>query len=312
MKVDSFSATGFDDGRVLINWKSGHEADNLGFNVYREQHGQRVRITPQLVAGSALVAGASVDLSAGKNYVWADTPQGNSKAVRYWLEAVDLKGNRTLHGPVDLNHSPGRAPTQDQSALLTRFGAHQSQITLGVGSAPLSRSGVLARTIAPQVDLAGQAAVKLCVRQEGWYRVTQQELLAAGLSPSTDPRLLQLYVDGQQLPFIVTGESDGRFDPTDAIEFYGIGLDVPSTDTRTYWLAAGSQPGARISVSPTRGGIGSLPASFAYTVERKDRTIYFSALRNGAAENFFGPVVSSEQVNQICKHPTPGGGRGLA
>lgn len=298
VKVDSFSATGFDDGRVLINWKSGQESDNLGFNLYREQHGQRVRVTPQLIAGSALVAGASVDLSAGKNYVWADTPQGNSRAVRYWLEAVDLKGNRTLHGPVDLNHSPGRAPTQDQSALLTRFGAHQSQITLGVGSAPLSRSGMLARTIAPQVDLAGQAAVKLSVRQEGWYRVTQQELLAAGLSPSTDPRLLQLYVDGQQLPFIVTGESDGRFDPSDAIEFYGIGLDVPSTDTRTYWLTAGSQPGARIAISPTRGGIGSLPASFAYTVERKDRTIYFSALRNGAAENFFGPVVSSEQVNQ--------------
>lgn len=297
-KVDSFSATGFDDGRVLINWKSGQEADNLGFNVYREQHGQRVRVTPQLVAGSALVAGASVDLSAGKNYVWADTPQGNSKAVRYWLEAVDLKGNRTLHGPVDLNHSPGRAPTQDQSATLTRFGSHQSQLTLGVGSAPLSRSGMLARTTAPQVDLAGQAAVKLSVRQEGWYRVTQQELLAAGLSPSTDPRLLQLYVDGQQLPFVVTGESDGRLDPMDAIEFYGIGLDVPSTDTRTYWLAAGSQPGARISLSPTRGGIGSLPASFAYTVERKDRTIYFSALRNGEAENFFGPVVSSEQVNQ--------------
>ncbi len=298
VKLDSFSATGFDDGRVLVQWKSSHEADNLGFNVYREQNGQRLRITPQLVAGSALVASANAALTAGKNYVWADTPQANSKAVRYWLEEFDLKGNRTLHGPVDLNHSPGRAPNQDQSALLTRFGAHQSQLTLGVGSTPLARNGALARTVAPQVDLAGQSAVKLSIRQEGWYRVTQQELLAAGISPSVDPRLLQLYVDGQQQPIIVTGESDGKLDQMDALEFYGIGLDVPSTDTRTYWLTAGSQPGTRISISPMRGGIGSLPASFAYTVERKDRTLYFSALRNGEAENFFGPVVSSEQVNQ--------------
>ncbi|HJQ71675.1 MAG TPA: C25 family cysteine peptidase [Blastocatellia bacterium] len=297
-KLDSFSATSFDDGRVLVQWKSSHEADNLGFNVYREQNGQRARITPQLIAGSALVAGADATLTAGKNYVWADTPQAGNRPTQYWLEEIDLKGNRTLHGPVLLNRSPGRAPNADQSALLTRFGAHQSQITLGVGSTPLARSGVLARTSAPQVDLAGQAAVKLSVRQEGWYRVTQQELVAAGLNPSTDPRLLQLYVDGQQLPFIVTGQDDGRLDASDAMEFYGIGLDVPSTDTRTYWLVAGSQPGARISVSPTRGGIGSLPTSFAYTVERKDRTIYFSALRNGDAENFFGPVVSSEQVNQ--------------
>jgi hypothetical protein len=295
VKVDSFSATGFDDGRVLVQWKSGHEADNLGFNVYRDQNGSRVRITPQIIAGSALVAGYDAALTAGKNYIWSDTPQAGGKAVRYWLESVNLKGDRTLHGPVDLSRSPGRAPTEAQSALLTRFGAHHSQLTLGVGSTPVSRKGVLSRTAAPQIDLAGQAAVKLAVKQEGWYRVTRSELLAAGLSPTADPRLLQLYVDGQQLPFIVTGESAGR---VDAIEFYGLGLDTPSTDTRSYWLVVGSQPGKRITVSPIGGGIGAMAASFPYTVERKDRTLYFSALRNGEAENFFGPVVSSEPVVQ--------------
>jgi hypothetical protein len=298
VKLDSFSATAFDSGQVLVQWKSSHEADNLGFNVYREQNGSRVRVTPQLVAGSALIAGFNADLTAGKNYVWADTPQAGGKGVRYLLEEFDLRGNRTWHGPVDISYSSGRAPTEAQSALLTRFGAHQSQLTLGVGSTPVSRKGVLSRTSAPQIDLAGQAAVKIAVKQEGWYRVTQSELLAAGLSPTADPRLLQLYVDGQQLPFIVTGEIDGRLDATDAIEFYGLGLDTPSTDTRSYWLVAGSQPGKRISVSPTGGGIGALAASFPYTVERKDRTLYFSALRNGDAENFFGAVVSGEPVVQ--------------
>jgi hypothetical protein len=302
VKLDSFAATGFDDGRVLVQWKSGQEADNLGFNVYREQNGQRVRITPQLIAGSALIAGANTSLTAGKSYNWIDTPQSGGKSVRYWLEEIDLEGNRTLHGPVDLNSSPGRAPTEAQSALLTRFGAHQSQLTLGVGSVPASRRGELARAVGPQIDtqtsLAGQAAVKIAVRQEGWYRITQPELLAAGLSPTTDPRLLQLYVDGQQLPIFVTGEGDGKLNPPDAVEFYGVGLDIPSTDTRTYWLVAGTQPGKRIGVSPIRTTIAGGASSFTYAVERKDRTLYFSALRNGEAENFFGPVVSTEAVVQ--------------
>jgi hypothetical protein len=302
VKLDSFAATGFDDGRVLVQWKSGQEADNLGFNVYREQNGSRIRVTPQLVAGSALIAGANSSLTAGKSYNWVDTPSAGGKSVRYWLEEIDLKGNRTLHGPVDISYTAGRAPNESQSALLTRFGAHQSQLTLGVGSIPASRRGELARTAGPQSDtqtsLAGQAAVKIGVRQEGWYRVTQQELLAAGLNPTTDPRLLQLYVDGQQLPISVIGESDGKFNQTDAIEFYGIGLDIPSTDTRSYWLVAGSQAGKRIGVSPTGGGIAGGASSFPYTVERKDRTLYFSALRNGDAENFFGPVVSTEAVVQ--------------
>jgi hypothetical protein len=38
--------------------------------------------------------------------------------------------------------------------------------------------------------------------------------------------------------------------------------------------------------------------SFPYTVERRDRTVYVSSLRNGERENFFGAVVSREAVEQ--------------
>ena len=44
--------------------------------------------------------------------------------------------------------------------------------------------------------------------------------------------------------------------------------------------------------------MGGQPAGhgFPYAVERKDRTVYFSSLRNGERENFFGAVVSSEPL----------------
>ena len=133
-----------------------------------------------------------------------------------------------------------------------------------------------------------QPAVKLLVKEEGWYRVTQSELVAAGLSSKVNPKYLQLYVDGREQPIGVIGKREGVFGSGDAIEFYGVGLDTPSTDTRVYWLVEGLGPGKRMEVSHSEGGqIAS--SSFPYTVEKKERTIYFSALRNGDEENFFGP-----------------------
>jgi hypothetical protein len=112
-----------------------------------------------------------------------------------------------------------------------------------------------------QWALAAQPAITLGVRQAGWYRVGQPALVAAGLDPGIDPRRLQLFVQGQQVPILVSGAQDGRFDPKDTVEFYGVGLDTPSTDTQVYWLVAGSSPGKRIRVQrATRGGAGP-PAS---------------------------------------------------
>src|SRR5262249_19630372 len=44
-----------------------------------------------------------------------------------------------------------------------------------------------------------------------------------------------------------------------------------------------------------------VPASggFSYTVERRDRTGYFSSLRNGDKENFFGAIVARDPVDQL-------------
>src|ERR1044071_4845969 len=165
-------------------------------------------------------------------------------------------------------------------------------MTLGQGSTPVETRAEVAELSAAglqvQSGLAGQASVKIVVRREGWYRISQSDLLAAGLDPRVDPRNLQLYVDGRAVPMIVNGEQTGR---PDSIEIYGIGLNSASTDAHVYWLAATTQPGTRIKAIKASGGTATA-ASFPYTVERKDRTLYFSGLKNGDTENFFGPVVT--------------------
>jgi hypothetical protein len=107
--------------------------------------------------------------------------------------------------------------------------------------------------------------------------------------------LLQLYLDGAEQPMRVSGESDGSFDRTDAIEFYATGEDTPYTNAQVYWLVAGAQPGKRVAIMNAQAQPGGA-RSFAYTIERQDRTLYFASLLNGDAENFFGAVVTAQPV----------------
>jgi uncharacterized membrane protein len=82
----SFQAVITSDGQISLDWQTGFEADNLGFHIYREQNGKRARITQQLIAGSALIAGSRTALTAGKTYTLRDRTGG--KESRYWLETV--------------------------------------------------------------------------------------------------------------------------------------------------------------------------------------------------------------------------------
>jgi hypothetical protein len=117
------------------------------------------------------------------------------------------------------------------------------------------------------------------------------------LDSRINPLYLQLFVEGEEIPMVVTGEGKKGFK---AIEFYGEGLDTAFTDTRAYWLVADTRPGKRVQeIFETVNAKGRGRISFSFTVEKKPRTIYFAALTNGEADNFFGPVIGTTPVDQI-------------
>jgi hypothetical protein len=298
----SFTASAYDNG-VLVRWQTGMEVENLGFRVYREQAGQRVRVTPDIVAGSALIAGARTRMTAGNSYGWWDggisdcgSRSGDCLDLKYWLEDIDLDGKTTEYGPIAPRKVGGAPEKESTAALLSQMGKGEPQINQVMSTQP---APVLPfqKQLATRWELASQPAIKFTVREQGWYRITQPELTAAGLDPKTDPRSLQLYLEGEEQAILVRGEQDGSFDPADAIEFYATGQERLSTDAHTYWLAGGKQPGKRVSLVKSDARTGGA-ASFSYTVERKERTIYFSSLRNGEEENFFGQVIASQPVDQ--------------
>ena len=142
-----------------------------------------------------------------------------------------------------------------------------------------------------QWAIASQPGARISVRTAGWYRLNRAALLSAGISQAIDPRNLRLVVEGVERPMIVRGESDGTLDAGDAVEFYGTGVDTPFTDSRAYWITAGTGRGLRLPVVEARTAGTPAGASFTHIVERKDREIFFAALQNGDEENFFGPLI---------------------
>ncbi|MGH9443509.1 MAG: C25 family cysteine peptidase [Thermoanaerobaculia bacterium] len=310
--------------QVSLEWQTSYEVRNLGFEIVRDQNGQQTTITPGPIAGSALMVGSFNELRSGMSYRWIDTDPGPRGEAAYWLRDIDLDGSTRLSGPYSQEEEQAtalfpvsRTESRDSgiSPLLTNlpasvhpfkfpdgFGAPGSEF---VGRAETEGARVESARAKPGVSsqaqqwtLAGQPAAKILVNHEGWFRVTRNQLSGAGFDPGSSSTYLQLFVEGQQIPILVNDGGDGSFDGGDSIEFYGTGLDTPSTDTRVYWLVQGTSPGLRVSQASVGGGQ-SGPANFPFTVERKDRTVYFINLTtNGDNENFFGAVLTSTPTDE--------------
>jgi peptidase C25-like protein len=322
------------EGGVLVEWRTSREVDNLGFNLYRapgESSGDGsgwIRLNPDLISGSALLDGRADARRDGQVYRWFD-PLPESEDVWYSIEDVDLSGRKTRHGPFAAvpasgpppgfleprllsrtglrglrspSSNPLRSKASRREALIPRRGDPRTVPSLRLSPPAWERAAVrfTGRELKIQWGLAARPALKIGIREAGWYRIGQEELVAAGLDPAVDPRRLRLYMEGWEVGVIISGQDDGRLDPGDALWFYGTGLDTPSTDERVYWLLLGDGCGKRIrSVRGAARQPG--PASFPFTVTRKDRVIYFAAVKNGERENFFGPVVSEKGAEQTLR-----------
>ncbi|MGH9822860.1 MAG: C25 family cysteine peptidase, partial [Blastocatellia bacterium] len=285
---------------VRLKWRTGYEVDNLGFNVYRDLNGERVKVNPSLVAGSALITRSSTLLTAGRTYAWFDNVHDQDRSALYWLEDIDLHGKRTWHGPVGVESSADSenlAADSGRAMLLTELGRGQNQgerivtqPSLDAGMPDSEELKTTANLTTQSSTLAGMPAIKISVRTNGWYSVTKQSLVALGLDPQADPRTLQMFLIGNEIPISVLGTSSAY-----TIEFYGMGANTESTDLQVYWLIWGFQQGMRMPVVQGSGS-NSSATSFPYTVQVLERSVYFPGVLNGDKENFFGSAVTPAEA----------------
>ncbi len=154
-----------------------------------------------------------------------------------------------------------------------------------------------------QRELAGHPAVEIRVRQAGWVRITQPELVAGGLARTVDVNGLQLFSDGVEQPVQLTGNGDATFDADEALELYAEGRDDLWTDTRTYWLVAGTG-GLRVPLVKQPTGQAP-PATFRATRRETGHGTYYASLLNGDASNFFTTFIGATLFKQTIATPHP-------
>ncbi len=283
------------DKGVLLQWRTGFEIDNLGFNIYRERDGHRKRLNPGIIAGSALIVGQGTALDAGYSYSWFDS-EGTAEC-QYYLEDMDLAGKSTLH-PAITPEWKSNVPAYSQSRLLSELGSANSAATTqrewaGVAddkSATAAAGAVTQAALSDQWEIANTPALKIGVRSNGWYRIIQSEMSAAGFDTSADAGNLRMFVNASEIAISVSRDT-GPLLSSDYIEFWGEGVDLPSTDTQIYNHATA----LALAVAP----------SFVYTIERKARTVYATSILNGDTENFFGEVVTPTLPSFTIRTPSP-------
>lgn len=297
--LEDFSATANADEGVTLTWRAGQEANNLGYQLFREDAGERVLVTPELVAGSALSYPGS-PLQSGYAYGWWDSD--GQPTSRYYLKDIELGGREALHGPFEVKLDGGDRPVpmRHPSRSISEVGLTNVLKSVQPGGGAEMRP-VLDRTALQigetnrlmQRSLAAGEAAKIVVKQEGWYRLTGTDLAAvvpALLGSRSDS--LQLFVNGSEQAILVNDGGDKSFDAADSVEFYGVPLDTQWAGTQTYWLVRGAERGERIAV---RGPVASKGKAITttYSAEQKDRLFYAGGVLNGEAENFFGKVITT-------------------
>jgi len=249
VKVVSATAT-VTQGGVLVEWRTSYELNTAGFYLYRESAGRRARVSESIVPGSALMLGDGVPLREGYGYSAFD-PAGTPNA-KYYLESIDLRGAITQHGAITVLNAQVRKGLppgfkDEMHASGEDFSLNGGQTSQLSWPASLANQTQTAGSMQDQWVIAGQPGLKIGVRADGWYRLTQSQLVSAGLDPATDARNLRMFVDSHEVAIRVSRES-GQLLPSDFVEFYGAGLDVPWSDQQIYWLTGGTQAGKRIPI----------------------------------------------------------------
>lgn len=301
VKLDKFDAY-FDGNNVVVEWSTGDESRNLGFNVYREVFGQKELLTNAPIAGSALKT--TVDLKVkGNSYSWID--KESKLGGVYYLEDIDLEGNTTMHGPIQPNMKFSLdSSKQVSSQLLTdlvkpELRVEQQEYIGEISNRNNTNDGLWhseeSSNVDKQREIAAMKGVKLFVKNTGWYSVDMNQLAQSGFDINSNKDMWQLFVGGNEVPLRISYKRQSN---SFAVEFYGEGIDTNISNEQVYYLVKGNQAGMRlpeIKSRPISGAADSL--GYDVTVQRKDRSIYISSLLNGDKENWFGGIITATAVN---------------
>jgi autotransporter-associated beta strand protein len=286
VKIASYSGT-HDGISSRLTWRAGEELRTFGYRVWRQEGSNRRLVTNRLIEGSVLRA--SSDLANGHQYAFEDPSAPNG--ATYWVEALSVDGRSDWIGPVITRLGAPSSSARSPALLAVTSPARTAGGTARVVETPAAAA--LGAALDPQqAVLAASPAAKVAVLESGVYRVSAETLFSAGIPAGAAVASLQVWASARSVAFRVRSADGVHLNPGDALEFYGRGIDTRYSDTRTYWVTSGL--GTARMIDTANGPTARAPgASFPESLEVREHGHYFSGLKNGLREKFFGPPVYS-------------------
>ena len=241
------------NGKLRFTWTTDTETDNVGFYSSAWSTSEWVPVHNHLIPTQN---GNSV---APLTYRFEADPV---EADAFLLADVDTKGGERVHGPFPLGDWEVSQPAGMQAIPWAAIRQeHQAKLA--------QRQGGWKKKDMP--------SVRLVVQADGLYRVTYEDLAAAGIDMSKAPlSQLALFDRAGAVPVYVVG--NGTFGPGKAIEFYGKAADSLYGDRNHYTLRV--DPGAVLRASDD-----NTPASQL----RNPVTVYRETVR-AESQNLYNPA----------------------
>lgn len=241
----SYLTAARDGDTVTFDWSTVLEIGNVGFNLYVQNGDGLQRLNDELIAAYSIDSAEPRDYSFTASSVAGDV---------FYLEDVSIFNRATLHGPFNVGEVYGareEAGPIDWAAIQAE---HQDATEQRAAASP---AGVAAMG-------SGYPVYDVRVSRSGLYRITYEDLAAAGLDLSGVPASdIALTSRGAPVRIRVQGDP---FGPGAYIEFYGEALDTLYTDTNVYQLQIDAALARRVKINTDRPASRGEPGYYKETV----------------------------------------------
>jgi len=93
VELSAFNVSSY-PGRVVLEWTTQSETENLGFHVFRSESpsSQKERLTEQLIKGA-------INSETRNDYKWEDKIDAEGVVCYYWIADVATDGTKRFYGP---------------------------------------------------------------------------------------------------------------------------------------------------------------------------------------------------------------------
>ncbi len=140
----------------------------------------------------------------------------------------------------------------------------------------------------------------MIVTEDGIYRVTGSELVAAGIDTSMiDPETLAVRYLVQNAAIVLADGGDGSLDESDYLLFWAEAPDSLFTKTNVYWLIPDVASAPRMQVLAARPGDAPFADSFVCTRRLEEDNLYWQSVPDGAFEDHWFWIMMEASVPTV-------------